>query len=71
MRVGSPAGGAGAVPVGHGDSDHPLEKAAAPEDDAAVPIGPEDAVWGLRTALVTIVEFSDFSARSAAAPPAR
>ncbi len=30
------------------------------ESKAAVPIGSNDATWGSRTALVTIVEFSDF-----------
>ena len=30
------------------------------EDDAAVPISPRNPTWGSRTALVTIVEFSDF-----------
>ena len=30
------------------------------EDDAAIPISPRNPVWGSRTALVTIVEFSDF-----------
>jgi protein-disulfide isomerase len=30
------------------------------EDDAAIPVGPNDATWGSRTAPVTIVEFSDF-----------
>jgi protein-disulfide isomerase len=33
--------------------------AASREDDAAVPISPGNPSWGSRTALVTIVEFSD------------
>jgi protein-disulfide isomerase len=33
--------------------------AASREDDAAVPISPRNPSWGSRTALVTIVEFSD------------
>jgi len=37
-----------------------LVAAATPnEDDAAVPISPRNPSWGSRTALVTIVEFSD------------
>ena len=31
-----------------------------PEQRAAVPVGPRDPSWGARTALVTIVELSDF-----------
>jgi protein-disulfide isomerase len=30
------------------------------EDDASVPVGPGDPVWGARNAPVTIVEFADF-----------
>lgn len=30
------------------------------EDDLAIPIGPDDAVWGTREAPVTLVLFSDF-----------
>ena len=37
--------------------DAPL--AASREEDAAVPISPRNPSWGSRTALVTIVEFSD------------
>ena len=33
---------------------------ASNEDGAAIPISPRNPVWGSRTALVTIVEFSDF-----------
>ena len=33
--------------------------AASREDDAAVPISPGNPSWGNRTALVTVVEFSD------------
>ncbi|HEY3821990.1 MAG TPA: thioredoxin domain-containing protein [Polyangiaceae bacterium] len=33
--------------------------AASREDDAAIPISPRNPTWGSRTALVTIVEFSD------------
>ncbi len=37
------------------------EAPAAPsEDDAAVPVSTHNPTWGSRTALVTIVEFSDF-----------
>lgn len=42
------------------DSLAPLDKPAEPEIDAAVPIAPDDPVWGSRLAPVTIVEFSDF-----------
>jgi protein-disulfide isomerase len=35
-------------------------RAAPPEDDAGVPIGPTDPTWGNRAAPVTIVEFADF-----------
>jgi protein-disulfide isomerase len=37
-----------------------LRKAEQSEEDAGVPITASDPVWGSRTALVTIVEFSDF-----------
>jgi protein-disulfide isomerase len=37
-----------------------LEKNAAPEDDAVIPIEVDDAAWGSRLAPVTIVQFSDF-----------
>src|SRR5882724_2994331 len=32
----------------------------SPEADVVVPIDPQNGTWGSRTALVTIVEFSDF-----------
>ena len=38
----------------------PVEPAASSEDDAAIPIASRNPAWGSRTALVTIVEFSDF-----------
>jgi protein-disulfide isomerase len=37
----------------------PVEPLAS-EEDAGVPISPQDPTWGSRTALVTIVEFNDF-----------
>ncbi len=44
------------------NGDDPVAMAQAGKDErtAAVPIMPSDAVWGSRTALVTIVEFADF-----------
>jgi protein-disulfide isomerase len=39
---------------------------APSEEGLAVPIGPEDPVWGARNALVTIVLFSDFECASCA-----
>jgi protein-disulfide isomerase len=35
-------------------------KPASSEEDLSIPIGPEDAVWGARSASVTLVVFSDF-----------
>jgi protein-disulfide isomerase len=63
-------GGAGVVhaPVAAPGETTPKEprdapmvpKAAQGEEDAGVPISTSDPAWGSRTALVTIVEFSDF-----------
>jgi protein-disulfide isomerase len=38
----------------------PVEPTYSNEDDAAIPISARNPAWGSRTALVTIVEFSDF-----------
>jgi protein-disulfide isomerase len=49
-----------AVPVASTAAPVAVDPAAAPsEDDAAVPISTRNPTWGSRTALVTIVEFSD------------
>ncbi len=50
---------AGEPPLAAGGGDG-VARQAPPEDDAGVPVGPNDPTWGSRTAPVTIVEFADF-----------
>jgi protein-disulfide isomerase len=50
------------APAPSASSSAPVAVAVAPapsEQDAGVPIGPDDPTWGNRTAPVTIVEFAD------------
>ncbi|HEU4412744.1 MAG TPA: thioredoxin domain-containing protein [Polyangiaceae bacterium] len=49
-RAGAPAGSIVADGTGFGAEDQ----------EAPIPVGPNDAVWGNRAAPVTIIEFSDF-----------
>jgi protein-disulfide isomerase len=56
----APSPGPAAVPAAPSGSPVAVDTGAAPsEDDAAVPISVRNPTWGSRTALVTIVEFSD------------
>jgi protein-disulfide isomerase len=48
------------MPVASAVVEVPAEPPTSSEDDAAIPISSRNPVWGSRTALVTIVEFSDF-----------
>jgi protein-disulfide isomerase len=60
LHVAAPGEAGKPVPIAHGDVDRPAEKAPPSENDGPVPIGLDDAVWGSRTAMVTMVAFSDF-----------